>query len=106
MPAKGFKVCGRNLVAVLVPLDLGLPELHVGLRFSCIAATLVTMPEAAVHHDGNSIFREHYIGTARQFPVLESEPEPTRMKPLPNQNLRFGVFPSDAGHALAALLWG
>ena len=32
-----------------------------------------------------------------------AEPEPTRMQPLTNQNLRLGILPAYTGHAIAAL---
>jgi hypothetical protein len=64
------------------------------------------MPEASVDHDRNTILWEDDIRTAGEFPVLETEPEATGMQALPNQNLRLGVFPAEAGHAMAALLWG
>ena len=51
VPSKGFEVCRGHLITVLVALDLRLPELHVGLRLRCIAATFVAMPEASIDHD-------------------------------------------------------
>ena len=51
MPAGGF----RRVVFLLVPcdisLELGLPELHVGLRHRSRLASLVPMPEATVHEN-------------------------------------------------------
>jgi hypothetical protein len=64
------------------------------------------MPEAAVDHDCNTIFREYYVGTAGEFPVLETEAEAMGMQSPPNQDLRLGVLSAYAGHAMAALLRG
>lgn len=61
------------------------------------------MPEAPVHHYRNPILRQHDVRPPRQSPILQTEPEPTRMQPLPNQDLRLGILPAYTGHAVAAL---
>ena len=64
----------------------------------------MSMPETSIHHDYNTIFRKYDVWPSRQFPVLQTESEPSSMKPLPDQNLRFGVLATNGRHALAALL--
>ena len=103
MPAQGLQVRSRHLITMHVALNLCLPEFRIGLGPGRIPASLVSMPEAPVHHYRNPILRQHDIRPPRQSPILQTEPEPTRMQPLPNQNLRLGILPANTGHAVAAL---
>ena len=106
VPSEGFEMSRSDLIAMAVAGDLRFPIAGVGLRSGRIPAAFMPMPEAAVHHDGNAVLREDYIGAAREFSVLEAESEAMSMEPLPNQNLRLGVLAADAGHAAGALRGG
>ena len=106
VPSEGFEMGRSDLIAMAVAGDLRFPIGGVGLRSGRIPAAFMPMPEAAVHHDGDAVLREDYIGAAREFSVLEAESEAMSMEPLPNQNLRFGVLAADAGHAAGALCGG
>jgi hypothetical protein len=65
----------------------------------------MSMPEAPVHHNSHAIAGQRHVRPARQLTLLQPEPEPMSMKPLPNQNLRFGILTAYAGHTLSALFW-
>ena len=51
MPASRFQRGMLLPITRHIPLELGVPELHVGLRGARCLAALVPMPEAAVHED-------------------------------------------------------
>ena len=104
-PAQGLQMCSRNLIPMPVPRNLRLPELHIRLRLSRIAASFMSMPETAVHHNRNPILRQHNIRLPWKPPVLQPKPEPTRMQPFPNQNFRFGVPATYGRHTFVALRW-
>jgi hypothetical protein len=95
-----------HLIPMSVALNLLCPELSVALRPCRIPAALMSMPEAPVHHHGHTIPGQRHVRPAGQSAFLQSEPEPARMKPFPNQYLRFGILAAYAGHTLSALFWG
>ena len=67
MPASGLQRGLLLFVACHVPLELGRPELHVGLRRARRLAALVTMPEAAVNEDDRVPLGKHDVRVSRQF---------------------------------------
>lgn len=92
-----------DFVAVAVAGDLGFPEVDVRFRLRRIAAALMSMPEAAVYHDRDSVLRQNDVRAAGQLSVLQAEAEAMGMKTPPYQDFRFGVFAEDAGHAAGSL---
>ena len=56
VPAFGFQLAPDFLVTLLVARDLGCPEGGVGLWNGVLAATLVTVPETAVHEYNSTVF--------------------------------------------------
>lgn len=61
------------------------------------------MPEAAIDHDHRVEFSKYQIGSAREGPVMQSEPVTLAMKCLSNQNFRFGILCRNGSHHLTSL---
>lgn len=71
---------------------LCIPEFGSGGRRRCVPATFVTMPEATMNKDADTIFRQYDIGFSRQLSGVQSKPKPLRMQGFPHFDLRLGVF--------------
>ena len=93
----------RHLIPMTVYGNLCFPELNIRLRFSRIATSFMSMPEASVHHYSDTILRQNNIRTSWQFLIMQTKTESTSMQPLPDQNFRFGVLATDTGHIMVAL---
>ena len=63
----------------------------------------MSMSKTAIDHYYNTILRQNYIRSPWQLLVLQTESETPCMKSLPNQNFRFGVLATDAGHTILSL---
>lgn len=61
------------------------------------------VPEASVHEDNGSVFREHYIGGSRKLLVVQTVVEFVRMEELSDGDLRLGVFAAYFRHIGGAL---
>lgn len=61
-PAKCTEYCCMAPVALDVSLKFFSPELFIGLGCGCVAAPLVSMPEAAVHEYHRPVFSERKVG--------------------------------------------
>ena len=103
-PSQCLQMCRRHFIPMPVPSNLRFPELNICFRFSRIATSFVPVPEATIYHYCNTIFGQDNVWATRQLPIMKTKPEPTSMQPLPNQNFRFGVLATDAGHAISALV--
>ena len=91
-------------IPLSVACDLGRPELGVRLRDAVRLASLMSVPEAAVHEDHGLVLRKGDVGPTGQVLAMQTEAVARRMKLLPHQDLRLGVLPQDPSHDLGALL--
>ena len=103
MLPQSLKMGVRHFITMSIPGNLSFPKLNICFRFSRISTSFMPMPEATIHHYCHAIFRKDNIRTSRQFVIMQTKAEPTRMKPLPNQNFRFGVLATDRRHAVTTL---
>ena len=62
------------------------------------------VPQAAVYKDNSPASWENQIGAAWQGALVESIPKTQSKQTLANDVLRLRIFPTNAGHAVAALL--
>ena len=75
-----------------VPVELCLPEFHVGLRRARRLAALVTMPEATVHENNRVPFGKHDVGMAGQLGGMKAVAELQGVKMTAHKHLWFRVF--------------
>jgi hypothetical protein len=95
-----------HLIAMTVPCDLRFPELPIRFRPGRIAAPHMPMPETAIDHYSDPIFGKNNIRTSRQPLVMQTKTKPARIQPLPDHNLRPGVFATNGRHTMVALRLG
>lgn len=62
------------------------------------------VPEASVNEDDGTTRRKHQIGAAGQIFAVKAEAEAMRMQAASYQELRLGVFGTDASHVQTPLL--
>ena len=105
-PAQSLQMCLSHLITVPVPCNLGLPKFRIRLRFGCISTSLVPVPEASVHHYGNTPPWQGDVSLSRKFPVLQPESETPGVQSPSHQNLRPGVLPANTGHTTMSLTRG
>lgn len=67
---------------------------------------LLTMPEAPVHEDHLPARPEHKVWRTGQVAPVQPVPVAHSMHEAPHSRLGTGALAPDAGHELAALLWG
>lgn len=85
-----------------VPFNIGaeffLPEFPPGGRCRCIEAAFVPVPEAAIDEDDEAVTWQDEVGCTGKVLAMQPEPVSAGMKELPEEKLRFGVFPANATH--------
>ena len=106
MPSHFSQPVQHLMVPLLIPPDFILPELGIRFRNHVILASLMSMPEAAIHQNTGAIFPQHNIRFSRQTWMIEPIPESPSPQELPDKNLRFGILASDCRHIMVALLYG
>ena len=106
MPAHFCQPVQHLMVPLPVPPDLILPELGIRFRNHVILASLMSMPEAAIHQNAGTILPQHNIRFPRQPRMIEPIPESPSPQELPDKNLRFGILASDCRHIVVALFYG
>ena len=89
-----------------VPVELGLLERHVGLGHCRRLASLMPMPEAAVHEDDRMPLWKHDVWMTWQFGGMETVAEPQGVKMAAHDHLRLRVLRPNPAHDLASLFWG
>ena len=105
MPPVRFQSGMFLFVAGHIPLELGRPELHVGLRRGCRLAPLMPMPEAAVHEDDRVPLWKHDVRMSWQFGRMEAEAESQSMKMASHDHFGFCVLRPNPAHRVTALFW-
>ena len=78
------------------------PELDPALRRVRVPASLVAVPETAMHQHDDPIPRKHEIRPARQILAVQAESESQAMCRPADDQLRDRIPALDAGHHLAA----
>lgn len=89
-------------VAVSVARELRRPELHIRLRHVERGASLVHVPETAVHKHDRAVLGQHDVGVTRVPLVVFAESEPAREQIGAHRLLDRRVFAADARHGVAA----
>jgi hypothetical protein len=77
---------------------LRLPELQASRWGGGIAATLMAMPETAMHEDDRLAFRKHEIWSSHDSFRMQPVPEAARMERPPKSQFRLRVLSPDPGH--------
>ena len=90
-------------IALFVPSYLADPKLRVGLRDGVVLASLMSMPEAAVHKDARPVLPQHDVWLARQTWMVQPIAEATAEQEFSDRDFRFGVFSPYRCHAAVAL---
>ena len=106
MPACGLKFGVLLPVTCHVPVELGLPELHIGLRRGSRFTAFVPMPKAAIHEDDRVPLGKHNVGMSRQLWRMEAKAESQGVEVTAHKHLRLRVLRSNPAHRVATLLWG
>ena len=93
-------------IATDITCNLFFPELYIFLRPYIILATFMTVPEAAIHKNYGSVFREDNVWLFWKPGIVFPVTKPLSKQILSDYFFRFGVFTTNAGHIVAALLQG
>ena len=102
-PAQLFQRGGRRCVAGHVAGDLGLPVGAVGLRHAGAARTVVAVPEAAVHEEGDAAGGEDEVRLAGQVGAVEAEAQAERVGGAADGEFGRGVLRLHRAHHGGAL---
>ena len=106
MPSHFCQPMQHLMVPLSVSPDFILPELGIRFRHHIILASLMSMPEAAIHQNTGTILPQHNIRFPRQPWMIEPIPESPSPQELPDKNLRFGILALDCRHVIVALFYG
>ena len=93
-PALSLHLPPNLLVALLVPGDLGGPEVRVGLGNSIVGAAFVSMPEAAVNEDDRPVLRQDDIGGSGETFVVQTVSKAQMPKRMTQTEFRAGIVGS------------
>lgn len=85
-------------VSLHVALELGGPEIDIAGRRRAPLASLVPMPETAMHENNSSARREDEVRTPGKLRRMQTVPEPGAMQGPAQEVLRLRVGASDTGH--------
>lgn len=89
-PSLGEKRSVDSAVSRDIRFELRLPELRTRRRIRRVAATLVAMPEAAMHEHGGFPAREDDIRAPRKSSAAQDIAMPQSVQALPQGKFRFG----------------
>ena len=92
MPSHFCQPMQHLMVPFLIPSDFILPEQSIRFRKHIILASLMSMPEAAIHQNTGTILPEHNIRFSRQAWMIEPIPESPSPQELPDKNLRLKLL--------------
>ena len=104
-PAFSFQFSPDLLIPLLVPGDLGHPELGVGFGDRIILTVFVAMPKAAVNKDNCPILWQYDIRAAGKALVVHSVTKPLAPKGMTQFPLRCGRCGMYCCHITMALGW-
>ena len=103
-PASGLQCNVFISVAGNVPVELGLPELHVGLGLVARPALLVPMPETSVDEGDRVPFWEHDVGMPGQFGRMQIVADLQCMQVMAYDHFQLCVLRPNSPHVCASLL--
>ena len=92
------QICANVTVSSDVGIKLRLPEPLAGCRDSCISATLVSMPEAAVNEDHCAMLGKNKVWSTVHPPRMKPETETTRVQRPPEGEFGLGVLSLNSRH--------
>ena len=78
-PAESMEHLRMAPVASDISLEFLPPEIFIGPGSGCVAAAFMSVPEAAMDEQGDSILRKNEIWTARQMSTVQPETQSQRM---------------------------
>lgn len=78
--------------------ELALPEFAVRRRHGGEAASGMTMPEAAMHHDCRPVFRQHDVRMTGEVLGVKSESEACSVQGASKDKFRLGILAAYARH--------
>ena len=84
-----------------IAIELALPEFRTRLGHGCICATLMSVPEAAMNENGDSVTCEDQIRRAWEVLAVKSEAQAHTMGGPTHRNLRRCIARANARHDLA-----
>ncbi len=90
--------CANGTVSSGVRIELRPPELRSGRRYGCVAAPLVSVPEAAVYEDHGPVLRKEKVRSTVNLARMKPEAEPARVQCPPESQLGPGVLSPDPRH--------
>src|SRR5690606_20570180 len=90
-------------VILHIALDLGNPKSAVGFNLIPSMLPIESMPKLTVHKDGQFVFLDYDIRSARKGFVVKSETYSPCPKCPAQRHLRFRMFAFDPSHGPAAL---
>ncbi len=91
------------LVTLLVTGNLPHPEICVGLRHGIVPASLVTVPETAIHEDARTVLAEHNVRMPRQSCIIHTIAEALCPQEPPHHHLRLRILALDGSHIIMPL---
>ena len=97
-PASLKQVVSVSSVPFRVGMELGLPELRASSRGCRVRATGVPVPETAVNEAYCSELTKHEIGSAGEFPVMQTVSQATDMKGSAESKFRPRIPAADSSH--------
>lgn len=97
-PASLKQVVSVSSVPFRVGMELGLPELRASSRGCRVRATGVPVPETAVDEAYCSELTKHEIGSAGEFPVMQTVSQATGMKSPAESKFRPRIPAADSSH--------
>ena len=99
MPAEVAQLDTFLYVALFVAFYLQLPELAIALGHYKVAATFVSVPEAAVDEDDGAVFAQDNVGGAWQALDVYAVAVAMGVQVTAHNHLGIGVLALDACHA-------
>ncbi|RKQ70573.1 hypothetical protein BCL74_2521 [Oceanibaculum indicum] len=90
--------CANGAVSSDVRIELRPPELRPSCRYGRVAATLMSVPEAAMHEDHGAVLWKDKVRSAVNLAEMKPEAETARVQCPPESQLRLGVLSPDPRH--------
>jgi hypothetical protein len=87
-----------SMISLDILIKLFLPELRIRARSCCIPTAWMPMPEAAMHKNGDLVFREDDVRRAWKIASVETKAESLCVKGTPDSQFRDCVSPLNTSH--------
>ena len=102
-PSKCHQLSRNPRISSSVLGKLAFPEVRLGLGYLRHRATLVEVPEAAVHEDGRAISGKDYVGRSGQVLSMQPKAPAITVQGSPHCHLRACVARLEARHQASPL---